>query len=155
MIFFKSIQRLSIIIAFFTLFSCSSSSDVEPPNEIPEITFISFEPSTTVQAGSTLNIRIQYRDGDGDIGENIDGLENLFVQDARLPGIPYAFRVQQLAPDNSEVAIQGELKIALSNVPMVDLSNTQEETSFEIYLIDRAGNESNRITTPTINVVSQ
>lgn len=52
-------------------------------SEVPEIKFISISPSSLVQFSSPLTITIEYRDGDGDLGENNPDVVNTFVTDGR------------------------------------------------------------------------
>lgn len=146
-------QKYFFLLFFaFTFWGCTE--EAEPLSTTPQIEFVAFEPGTEVTAGSVLTLVLSYEDGDGDLGENREGTENLFVKDSRLPELPYAFRVKELAPEGAEVAIRGQLRVALSNIPLTELSATRETTSFEVYLVDRAGNESNRIQTPEVRIVA-
>lgn len=79
-------MRCNYFFLFFgllLLWGCTE--EAEPLSTTPQIEFVAFEPGTEVTAGSILTLVLQYEDGDGDIGENLEGAENLFVKDARLP----------------------------------------------------------------------
>ena len=96
-------------------------------------------------------IRISYRDGDGDLGENSSGIENAEITNFRN-NITYKFRIRQLAPDNANVAIQGELEFIIPGVAMENTSLASESTYFTVSITDRAGNKSNQISTDNITV---
>ncbi len=95
-------------------------------------------------------ITINYKDADGDLGENDADVTNCFVKDSRND-VEYEFRIPQLSPDNSSITITGDLEIRLQSIGISD-GQSSETVSFEVYLKDRAGNSSNRITTNTITV---
>ena len=61
----------------------------------------------------------------------------------------YSYRVQQLAPEESTIKIEGELNINLNVLTMVK-NDEEEEATFDVYLLDRAGNKSNTITTSAV-----
>jgi hypothetical protein len=74
----------------------------------------------------------------------------LFLQDSRN-GVTYGFRVRQLAPDDAVIAIDGNLNIKLPNVPIIGEGNS-ESLTYSIWVIDLAGNESNRVQSSSITV---
>ena len=57
-----------------------------------------------------------------------------------------------VAPDNANVAIQGELEIVVPGVAMENTSLASESTYFTVSITDRAGNKSNQISTDNITV---
>jgi hypothetical protein len=75
---------------------------------------------------------------------------NLFMEDSRN-GVVYGFRVRQLAPDDAEIAITGNLNVEVPSVPIIGSGDT-ETLTYTIHMIDRAGNESNRVVTSPITV---
>src|SRR5437870_3036843 len=66
-----------ILLIFFP--GCKKDS-INFPVE-PKIDFVSISPSTAMQYTDKVNITIHYEDGDGDLGENKDGVKNCFVTD--------------------------------------------------------------------------
>ncbi len=122
----------------------------EPISVVPEIAFVSATPQTITAYEDSLMVTISYRDGDGDLGENNTDDHNLFMEDSRN-GVVYGFRVRQLAPDDANITIQGNLNIAVPNVPIIGNGN-MESFTYTIHVVDRAGNESNRVTTSVITV---
>ena len=99
-----------------------------------------------------ITIKISYFDANGDLGENDPNVKNLFLTDNRN-NITYQYRIQQLAPDNATIAIEGNLNIRLSSTGITDGSNSQTAT-FDIYVVDRANNQSNIITSSPITIVN-
>ncbi|MEL6732380.1 MAG: hypothetical protein AAFP83_14720, partial [Bacteroidota bacterium] len=61
------------------------------------------------------------------------------------------FHLQQLAPDEANVPIQGTFVVTLPFTILTD-NAAEQNVSFEIYVVDRAGNQSNILTTPEIVV---
>ena len=141
-------QLTYICFAFF----CIGCGNDEPVSEIPYIEFVSVNPKQVQAFEDNLIFTIFYQDGDGDLGENNPDLHNLFLKDNRND-IVYEYRIEQLAPDDANITIQGELNIELSGTGITDGSQEQS-TTFDIYVIDRAGNNSNTITSSNI-IISQ
>jgi hypothetical protein len=116
-------------------------------SEVPEIEFVSVS-STNVNATTALTFRISYTDGDGDLGENTDGVKNLFLSDSRF-GTPYSYRIKQLSPSTS-IIIKGTIVIELNSAKLTGAG--PENAVFSIYVVDRAGHASNTVFSPTVTV---
>ena len=129
----------------------SCKKDVETMSIVPEISFVSIGPGSIYQNKDSVIIRISYRDGDGDLGENNSDVQNAEITNFRN-NLTYKFRIRQLAPTNANVAIQGELEIVVPGVAMENTSLASESTYFTISITDRAGNKSNQISTDNITV---
>lgn len=119
-------------------------------SEVPEIEFVSATPQTVIAYQDSLVVTISYRDGDGDLGENDTDQNNLFLEDSRN-GVVYGFRIRQLAPDDATIAIEGNLNVTMPNVPIIGSGNT-ESLNYSIWVVDRAGNESERVSSSAITV---
>ena len=139
-------QLTYICFAFF----CIGCGNDQPVSEIPYIEFVSVNPKQVQAFEDNLIFTIFYQDGDGDLGENNPDLHNLFLKDNRND-IVYEYRIEQLAPDDANITIQGELNIELSGTGITDDSQEQSAT-FDIYIVDRAGNNSNTISSSNIIV---
>jgi len=143
---------LSLFIAFsissLLLQGCKKDEDNYGPK--PEIEFVAISPGTVAAFSDSLEITIRYTDGDGDLGENVSGVENAFVTDTRT-SLTYGLRIRQLAPDNANIIIQGQVKLI---IPALGHSGgaTSESATFQVYVKDRAGNQSNVVTTTPVNV---
>lgn len=137
-----------LLIIFLFFFSCKKDKDTD--DVIPKIEFVSLTPSTVIQNQDSITFTIKYSDGDGDLGENTPAAKNLFLTDNRIH-IPTAYRISQLAPSGSSVAIQGTLNVVLKNTSLTDSSN-QQTTTFSIYVVDRAGHQSNSVTSSVVTI---
>jgi hypothetical protein len=132
------------------LAACNTENEI---SDVPEISFISVMPNVVTEYQDSLVFSISYRDGNGDLGENNTDTDNLFIEDSRN-GVAYGFRIQQLAPNDADIAIQGNLNITLPNTAIIN-GGQSESVSYSIWIVDRAGNESNRVTSSTVTVNAQ
>lgn len=146
-----SIMRTNLLIILsFTmlLFSCKKDEEVALA---PSIEFKSISSGSIKQYRDSVVILISYLDNNGDLGENETETPNAFVKDLRN-NLVYAFRIRQLAPD-ATIAIKGNLEIVVPQVALVNSNSTSESATFEVYVKDRAGLESNKITTSAVTIV--
>lgn len=142
-------KNILFLMAVLNIWGCSKDEDLDLS---PEIKFEAISPDVVTENEDQLSLEIWYRDNDGDLGENNPDVKNLFVIDQRN-NVTFAYRVQQLAPNTSdEIRIQGTFNIQLGSQIIVD---GKDEVSFKVYVIDRAGNQSNTITTPSIKINAQ
>lgn len=150
----RSMFSKNCIYIFLLMFICSCKKGDEKiyPAE-PSIELISVTPTSLVEGEENIIISFKYTDGDGDLGENNSSVKNLFVTDNRL-GITYSFRIMQLSPDNSIIPITGTLNADIGTVFVTD-SSVQQTVNFSFYIVDRAGHQSNTLTTPAITVNAQ
>lgn len=124
------------------------------PNE-PEISFVSITPTAATQfTADEISLTIHYQDGDGDLGYEGDPTNNLFIEDMRAAYAGdsarfSAFPFESLTPDTRKPSIQGEISVLLTTPPW---EPTQEPLTYRVYIVDRAGNVSNRILTTPITV---
>ncbi len=137
-----------VLIAITTLASCGKGD--EAPRPVPVIKFVSVSPATVTQYADSLTFTIEYTDGDGDLGSNDPDVKNLFLTDSRN-GVQYEFRVKQLAPNNSNIAITGNLTVVLDQVGIIGMG-AAETATYSIYVTDRAGNVSNTVITSEVTI---
>ena len=142
------ILRFTFYVFICVIFSCKKDAPVY--TNTPAIEFVSVAPTTVTQYKDSITFTISYKDGDGDLGQNDPNVTNLFLTDNRI-NITYNFRIPQLAPDNANIIIKGNLSVVLKNTGITDGSASQTAT-YSIYVKDRAGNTSNTITTDAITV---
>ena len=64
---------------------------------------------------------------------------------------PDWYHVQMLAPQGQELSIAGELQLKIKNSFLLGTGET-ETTSYQLTLVDRAGNESNVVITDPITI---
>lgn len=117
---------------------------------MPAIEFISVIPTAAIQYQDSLSFTIKYEDGDGDLGSNDPNIRNLFLTDSRN-NVTYEFRVKQLTPSNTAIAISGNLTVVLDNVGLIS-GSTPETATFEIYMTDNAGNRSNTLSSNLVTI---
>lgn len=126
----------------------------------PEIEFIGFQ-QDTVQQESATSFSFYFKDGDGDIGS--DNEPNVFLRDLRQSmAEPEQFVMPQLPVEGSGNGVEGTVTIDYQATRCIyengqtGVNNWKEgfkeidKVVFELYIIDRAGNESNRIITDTL-----
>lgn len=142
-------MRYFILLIFLSLllFSCKEPEEVGP---VPEIEFVNVTPQNVHEYTDSLVFTISYRDGDGDLGENTPGAENFFLADSRN-NVIYKFRIPQLAPDGASIIIEGNLNVTLANTAIIN-GSASETFTYSIYVKDRAGNQSNTVTSLPVTV---
>jgi hypothetical protein len=129
--------------------SCSQTGEVISP--VPELTLVNTAPTTLRTFSDTLRFTLRYRDGDGDLGQASPDSLSLFLRDLRL-NLTIGYRIPQLAPTGARVAIEGLLTVPITRIPLADSTQASEILTYEIWCRDRAGNESNRLTTPPLTL---
>lgn len=143
-------QSLSILIFILITLSSCKKDELEI-NNTPQIELINAGPNTVKEMEDSIWFEINYKDGNGDLGENNTDENNLWVTDPRI-NVKYEFRIKQLVPNNSEVPISGILRFSISNTVITNNQNS-ESVQYKIQLKDRAGNYSNEIICPPINII--
>ena len=137
-----------LLIASFSLGCTDESLEI---SNTPQIEFLSISPMEVVAYKEKVIIRIKYIDGDGDLGENNPDVKNLVVTDSRNQ-VGFQFRIPELAPPGSEIAITGELPIEMDGIALIDEEAPSELVSFSVQVTDRSGNQSNIVETSPITV---
>ncbi|MBT6650788.1 MAG: hypothetical protein HOB54_05420 [Flavobacteriales bacterium] len=140
-------KKFLYILILIVLFSCKKEEEV---SEIPIIDFVSIFPTTAQEYTDDIIITISYTDGDGDLGENNPDIYNLFVEDNRN-NIIYHFRIPELSPSGSTITIEGNFNITINGTGITD-STASQKVNYDIYIKDRAGNTSNKVTTSSITI---
>ncbi len=139
---------ISIILTAAIGFSSCQKDDAISSNT-PTIELVSVS-SSSIHEGDPLTFKIKYTDGDGDLGENNANAHNLFLVDNRV-NVTYEYRIQELAPSSSSIIIRGNLDVILNSTAITNGSTSQDVT-YSIYVKDRAGNQSNTVTTGAITI---
>ncbi|MFN3939757.1 MAG: hypothetical protein ACK4IY_04165 [Chitinophagales bacterium] len=127
--------------------------EINPPiSKIPYIEFISVDPTTVIEYQDSIIFRLFYQDGDGDLGYQDPDINSLYLIDTRIFTVE-KMHIPLLAPENANVAIQGELIVKLDRTILIDPTSTSETVVFKLQIQDRAGNFSNYIDSPPITVL--
>ncbi|MBC8048088.1 MAG: hypothetical protein H7Y00_14920 [Fimbriimonadaceae bacterium] len=153
---FVSAYLFILIILSLSFNACNKEPIENEPNPIisdtPYIELRSVSATTVTEYEDSVIFEIFYQDGDGDIGYANPDSMSLFITDSRI------FTVQQyyvplLAPEGSDITIQGILNVKLDNTIMIDDTNASETVQFKIHIKDRNGNYSNYVTSENITVL--
>ncbi|MDX2249514.1 MAG: hypothetical protein SF052_22210 [Bacteroidia bacterium] len=150
---FKLYPALVLALAGLLVSGCSHLEEIEPPGVVPEISLISVSPTVVIAHEEEIIFKIEYTDGDGDLGSNNDLDRNVFVKDTRID-VVHEFRLRQLAPDGAVIPITGIFDIVLPNTIITNGSGEQKAV-FSIHIVDRAGNESNVVDSPEITIKAE
>ncbi len=148
----------------YLITGCVKAPDFPPE---PEINFIGFT-KTSMNQGSLNNdstfLTIGFQDGDGDIGHPTNStMRNLFIIDKRTGNFFNQFKVPEIPEQGVGNGVTGEITVLMYTtccifpefIPPCE-SPPQfptNDVTFEVYLVDRAGNESNRIITEPITLL--
>ena len=139
---------LSLCLLAILMPSCKK----DPGSSIgPVITFDSISPNPAIKYQDTVLIVISYKDGDGDLGIDSADIKNLFVTDSRN-SVVSQFRIPQLAPTGSSIAIQGNLHVVLPPQLFTNDNDTTEVATYSIYVVDRAGHKSNTVNSTPLKI---
>ena len=140
-----------IFLLFYTgLFWCACTPNFS--SSIPEIQLEELGPEHIVALEDSIYMRISFFDSVVDLGENLTSENNIFVVDERLE-LVHEFRISNMVPGGVEVPIQGELEWTIPSVFLTNSNGESEFVTYRIYLVDRAGNKSNTITTAPITIL--
>lgn len=143
-------SALALLLLSFLLVACEQE-DLEELDPIPVLELVSINPMVAQEFTDSVVIVLDYTDGDGDLGGLHPDSVNLFVEDSRID-LVYEYRIPELVPNGAAVPIKGSFRVVISSLFRVDDTQTSEKLSFNIYAFDRAGNKSNVLITPEIEV---
>ncbi len=146
------------------IFSC-----INPPDfaDEPKIEFVGMSKDTILQGvfqQDSLFVVFSFEDGDGDLGRKANADENnVFFIDTRTGEIDNSFGIPFVPSQGSSNGIEGEIQILLFSTCCLfesgqdpctqSLVEPYDFVQYEIYIVDRAGHESNHILTDTITLV--
>lgn len=158
-------RLLTAALLVFGLYCCQTPPDY--PDE-PVIEFLSMNKNTMLQGSGladTVLITFSFTDGDGDLGraENSQDLD-IFLTDLRKNAPADNYRIPFIPELGAGNGIRGEVTFKLfqtcciypNGVPLPCTPNfenfPQDTVAYELFIVDRAGNESNRIQTEDIYI---
>lgn len=158
----KPFLFISVFALVFLVTSCTPPPDF--PDE-PVIEFVSLTRNVLVQdrtgqADST-TMTISFTDGDGDLSFGEES--NIFLRDLRTTAEAGAFTIPKIPEQGAVNGIKGTISFRVLTTccvypPDLGLINCspsgglfpEDTLRYEIYIVDQAGNESNRIETAPI-----
>jgi hypothetical protein len=139
---------------------------LEPPDfsDTPYIEYIGVSRDSMLQGvfeEDSISVFFHFEDGDGDLGREDNTLENnVFLIDTRTGLQDNSFAIPFIPPQGSDNGIEGTITLLLFSTCCI-FPNGQDPCTpsqqfpydtlrYEIYITDRAGNESNHIFTEPI-----
>jgi len=145
-----------ILLAFVLSVGISGCTKVvdEPTFDVKPVIRLQSQSRDTIRQGmDSLVLVIEYKDGDGDLGNTDPDVPSIFIQDSRLSK-PDQIHLAPLAPPDAKVSIQGTINVVLPDLFILGGSKTQS-IDLSLYLFDRAGNQSNTINIPKITITKE
>ncbi len=138
-------------------FSCQKPNEM---SNIPQISlsyFVAPNGSNAVRIGmDTAVLSFTIADGDADLGRDQSGTDyDIYIRDLRSGDfLGYFFPEFDKSIENPKKGIVGHCEFLFSPDLLIPRSDTihiqNDTTSFEFYIVDRAGHESNHLFTPQI-----
>jgi len=164
----KASPYIMVFLLAATAYSC-----VQPPDypEAPVLTYEGFNKRTIPQGSSTnpsdtLELRLSFTDGDGDLGRQ-DTIFDVFITDSR-DGTSEVRKLPVIPEQGVGNGISGEIRLRFPNqvgnlcciyppgpINSCEPNPNQPVDSFyyEVFIIDRDGNESNVVQTETVTLL--
>lgn len=169
----KPLALINTFILILAVTSCTQPPDY--PIE-PVIEYQGMTKNTMLQGDGSEDetwVTLSFTDGDGDIGFFEEGSTtvetDLFIKDLRLDAVTEKFTIPFVPELGTTNGISGEITFRMFTTCCIfpdwvpgqpapcDVSADYlvDTVQYEIYIIDRAGNESNRIQTEPIYLLCQ
>jgi hypothetical protein len=162
---FRNPASICLLAGFF-LFLSDCATPPNYPNE-PVITFKSLSRNYMKQNSNSLAdsllLTFSFTDGDGDLGS--DDSVGVYIKDGRDGFDKPPYKIPYINPQGAGNGISGEISIRLNTTcctfangypPCSVVPNVPYDTlTYQVYIRDRAGNESNVIETPQILLYCQ
>ncbi|MBX7227374.1 MAG: hypothetical protein K1X55_15170 [Chitinophagales bacterium] len=134
----------------------NSCFDAPVFDDVPSITFNKWQsPRNPVVItdfdADSLSLFIDFKDGDGDLGDTTTGASNIFIKDLKT-NIIDTYQMDPIPANGSVPDISGTIEVKLGpnligRCLLPGVSTPLDTTKYEVYIVDRAGNESNKIIT--------
>lgn len=147
----KIISTVFIFSLPLLFLSCEKNSTDPVFSRTPTIKITEISQDTLVQFVDQLILKIEYEDGDGDLGNANPDVNSIFVKDSRLENAD-EYYLPPLAPDSAMVSITGVFNLELSTTFLFG-NGTEESAVFEVFVMDRAGNMSETVETTPILII--
>lgn len=134
-------QRFSFLILMLTLLVASCVKPPDYPIE-PRIEFRSMNQNTFDELDEdSLSVVIYFEDGDGDLGS--DDSVNMFWEDSRVPGYQVPFKIPFIEVQGNSKAISGTITTFYPISFCINDDDPVDSFYYKIFIVDRAGHESN------------
>lgn len=136
-----------VILASFVGKGCINPQ--EYPVE-PEISNATVSDSIIQEGIDSLVVSFEFQDGDGDLGNKKgDTITNIFFIDQRT-GFEYTYQMPVIG--DREQSVDGTVWVTLDpyNITCRPFNDGRDTVGYDIYVVDRAENRSNMISTPKV-----
>lgn len=173
--FMFPVSKLSVLLVLLMVLSCSKE---ETGSEIPSISYSGYEKfQNGLGKDSLLVIRFNFEDGNGDIGYTeadtnspfrigepyfynlhndfygkMNGAKLYYIDGFSNDTIRYNQRLQSITPEGKYKGISGSMELRVDFSLLLLNGYSPDKVQLELWLNDRALNESNRILTPEIDL---
>lgn len=154
--FRKCFIYLFALLAGITFFWGCKKEDTY--SKIPEIKFVSLEKFDYTTPFDSVVLTFSFTDGDGDIGvaSSDTATRDAFAKLYELKNGTYEewtigtpilqYALPYMEPRGSNESLKGEISIAIN----YNILQPNDTIRYDLYIVDRAGNQSNTITTSSI-----
>ena len=139
---------LSVVLALVVFTGCNDDED--PVLAKPQIAFFSINPTVVTQFKDSIIITVNFSDDDGDLGFKSPDSLSVSVLDNRLTKADLYY-LSPVTPDGKELKVKGNFRIKIANTFLIG-NGGEEQTFYTIFVRDRAGNQSNIITTSNLTI---
>ncbi len=161
-------HKISLIILVFSvlgIYSCINSPDYSDKPTLEFVSLSNLQMSQRPLNSDTTIVSLKFTDGDGDIGFSTDiPGENIFIIDDRTGEFYDRFRVPAIPEQGANNGVSGTINMVVLNtccifppqdsIPACEspAQYPDNDLTFTIYMVDRAGNKSNEVKTPVIKL---
>jgi len=160
------IRTTFVAFCFLSLLACVKPTEY---SNVPTLEFIGFSKQSLLQGTSgedTVTMVLYFTDGDGDFGTEAKlTTPNIFIKDLRTNKQLSSFKAPFVPLEGAGNGISGRIFVKLLSTCCVFPENTgippcekgtqfaMNELSMEVHIQDRAGNISNKVTTPALDLL--
>ncbi|MBK9272437.1 MAG: hypothetical protein IPM48_12665 [Saprospiraceae bacterium] len=159
----KQFYRYLFFSVTFLSISCDNAT---PPYIIPKIWFISFSKLEFMQGDinqDSVWLEIGFEDGDGDIGFGANNpSQDIFLYDRRTGKLQDSYKLPDL-PNSDGKPVSGTIKLRVFNTCCIFPQGIppcssppqfpNDSINYELYLVDRSANQSEKIQTPFLSIL--
>ncbi len=134
-------HRYSFLILLLILLVASCVKPPDYPIE-PRIEFVSMNQQSFDELDEdSLSVVIYFEDGDGDLGS--EDSVNMFWEDSRVPGYQVPFKIPFIEVQGNSKAISGTITTFYPISFCINDDDPIDTFYYKIFIVDRAGHESN------------
>lgn len=129
-------------------------------SNVPSIEFNSFSKDTVQQQTGVITFIVDFTDGDGDLGTDSTGVNNMIIIDNRR-GDTLFYQIPPIPKQGVADAISGSVEVDIAQICCINpdlpiacspIANTYQPVTYRIRIKDNAGNWSNEITTTALKI---